>query len=87
MRYSKKFLNERYQSLPESINLKRYITDILGSVETADVIKSITKKHNVDHEGILNEISYVMFRATKPSDFTVNLKANLNLSDEKATAI
>lgn len=81
MRYSKKFLNERYHTLPESIQ------DMMGSVEIGEVISSIEKKHNIDDNHLGIEITYVMVGVEKSSNFICNLKAHLNLSGEKVNAI
>lgn len=84
MRFSKKFLNEKYKVLPENTK------DLMGSIRTADIIQEIVKKHqlHIDIAGLLSkEITYVMVGAEKATNFIKNLKIQLKLPDEKVNAI
>jgi len=84
MRYPKDFLNEKYKQLPEVVK------DAMGSVDRANLIRSIAEKHklHVDLAGLLlEEIMYVTLGVEKSSDFIRNLKLHLHLPEDKVSAV
>ncbi|MFQ5788444.1 MAG: hypothetical protein ACE5H1_10760, partial [Thermodesulfobacteriota bacterium] len=78
------------QKLKRLNALPREIKNVVGSTELSESLKSITKKYNlhIDQAGILgDEINFTLLGFTKTTDFIKNLKAQLNLPDEKVNAI
>lgn len=84
MRYSTEFLTEKYKILPKNIR------DVANSIETDNLIKSISEEHRLHMdiaEILYDEIVYVIFGAEKSVDFIKNLKRQTLLPDEKINAI
>ncbi|MEI6494585.1 MAG: hypothetical protein WCO03_00800 [bacterium] len=82
--YTREQLREFYLQLPEPLQ------DIMVSLDTAETIEDIGKKHglHVDKIGILGkEIDLVMMGLVKPQDFTLRLEKRLLIPSKDAVAI
>lgn len=82
--YTKEQTREVYLSLPEPLQ------DIMASLDTAETIENIGKKHHlhVDKIGLLGqEINLVMMGLVKPQDFTLRLEKKLLIPTKDAVAI
>lgn len=82
--YSQKQLRERFSKLPPEIK------DAIASVETANVIRSISHKYNlhIDQMGELaDETGLLMLGLTKPQDYVDNLFRRLKTTYPKAKDI
>jgi hypothetical protein len=84
MEFSLEQIETAFNSLPEELQ------NIIGSVETADTIMKIGKKHHlhIDHiSELAQEIGLVMMGLVKPQDFTMRIEKRLLLPTKDAVAI
>lgn len=86
MEYTQQQLQEKYKSLP--VDLK----DAIFSVQSAEIIQSISKKHHlqIDQMGELAaETGLVLLGFTKPEDYIKNLsnRLKINIKDAREVAL
>lgn len=84
MDYSKEELKKIYSTLPEDLK------NAMFSVETSDIIQSISKKHNlhIDQMGELAaETGLVLLGLTRPENYIKNLGNRLNIDLKQAREI
>jgi hypothetical protein len=84
MKYSREEIRKVYKSMPDVVK------DVLGSIENAEVMETIGKKHNlhIDQQGALvDEITLLILGMTKIGDFPNALSAELHVPDNVAQKI
>ena len=84
MKYTKEQVEQRFENLPDELK------EALASVETADELENIGKKHSLMLDQVselADETGLVMLGFTKSDQFVRNVSQRLNINEAKAVDI